>query len=206
MRLSRLVGVAAVVTACGGGGDGGGGTQTQTPVASVTVVPSATTTSICGNVTLTATPRDAQGNALSRSVDPWAGGASILDLSSTTGTTITATGIGVGTANITASSGGQTSAPIAIAVTAAGAAPATQSVDATTGNTFSPACIQLAAGGSVTWNFASEHNVQFQGTGPTGGNIGNTATGSVSRAFPNAGNYEYTCTLHAGMNGRVVVR
>jgi plastocyanin len=156
---------------------------------------------------LTATPRDAQGNALSRTVDSWAGAASILDLSSTAGTTITATGIGVGTANITASSGGQTSAPIAIAVTAAGAAPATQSVDATTSDTFSPACVQLAAGGTVTWNFVGrEHNVQFQGTGPTGGNIGNTTTGSVARTFPNAGNYEYTCTLHAGMNGRVVVR
>ena len=204
MRVFGLVGAAVVVAACGGGSDGG--PSGQTPVASVTVVPSATTTSICGTVTLTATPRDAQGNALSRNVDNWSGGGSILDLSGLTGATVTGTGVGVGTANITATAGGQTSTAVPIAVTATGTAPATQTVAATTGNAFSPGCVELAPGGSVTWTFASEHNVQFQGSQPTGGNIDRTSTGSVSRTFPNAGNYEYTCTLHAGMNGRVVVR
>ena len=207
MRLSRPVGLAVLVAACGGGGDGGGGTQTQTPVASVSLVPSATTTSICGNVTFTATPRDAQGNALSRAVDSWGGGGSILDLSSASGTTNTGVGVGVGTANVTATSGGQTSTPVAIAVTAAGTAPATQAVSAPPGTAFSPVCVELATGGSVTWTFGAElHNVQFQGPQPTGGNIGSTSSTTASRTFPTAGNYEYSCTLHAGMNGRVVVR
>ena len=206
MRLFRLAGAVVVVAACGGG-SGGGGTTPPTPVASVTLLPSATATSICGNVTFTATPRDAQNNALSRTVDSWGGGGSILDLSTTTGATNTGTGIGVGTANITATSGGQTSAPVAIVVTATGPAPATQSVSAPPGTAFSPACVELAAGGTVTWTFGAEdHNVQFLGPQPAGGNIGNLSNASASRTFPSAGNYRYSCTLHAGMNGRVVVR
>lgn len=208
MRLSRLVGVAVVVTACGGGGDGGGGgTQPPPPVASVAVVPSATSTSICGNLTFTATPRDAQGNALSRAVDSWGGSGPILDLSSTSGASNTGTGVGAGTANITATSGGQTSPAVAITVTASGAAPATADVSAPPGTSFSPTCVQVAVGGSVMWAFGTEqHNVQFQGPSPTGGNIGNTASQTVSRTFPTAGNYEYLCSLHSGMIGRVVVR
>jgi plastocyanin len=206
MRVSGLVGAVVIVAGCGGG-SGDSGTTPPTPVASVALVPSATTASICGNVTFTATPRDAQGNALSRAVDSWGGGGSILDLSATTGPTNTGTGIGVGTANITATSGGQTSTPVAIAVTATGAAPATQSVSAPPGTAFSPVCVELAPGGAVTWTFGTElHNVQFSGPQPTGGNIGNTSSASASRTFPNAGNYEYACTLHAGMTGRVVVR
>jgi plastocyanin len=157
-------------------------------------------------VTLTATPRDAQGNALTRTVDSWVGGGSILDLSAASGTANTGTGVGVGTANISATSGGQTSTPVAIVVTATGTAPTTQNVAAPDGTAFSPTCVELAPGGSVTWTFGAEHNVQFQGAAPTGGNIGTTTSGSVSRTFPNVGNYEYTCTIHAGMNGRVVVR
>src|SRR5687768_14220566 len=206
MRVSRLVGAVVVVAGCGGG-SGDGGTTPPTPVASVALVPSATTTSICGNVTLTATPRDAPGNALYRAVDSWGGGATILDLSATSGATNTGTGVAVGTANITATSGGQTSTPVAIVVTATGAAAATQSVSAPPGTAFSPVCVELAAGGTVTWTFGTEdHNVQFSGPQPTGGNIGNTHSASASRTFPNAGNYEYACTLHAGMTGRVVVR
>ena len=206
MRLSRLVGAVVVVAGCGGG-CGVGGTPPQTAVASVTLVPSATTTSICGNVTFTATPRDAQNNPLSRTVDSWGGGGSILDLSTTTGTANTGTGVGVGTANITATSGGQTSAPVAIVVTATGAAPATQSVAAPPGTAFSPTCVELAPGGTVTWTFGAElHNVQFSGPQPTGGHIASTSSTTASRTFPNAGNYEYACTLHAGMTGRVVVR
>lgn len=204
MRLSRLVGAAVVVAGCGGGGGDGGPGPTAT-VASVTVVPSATTTSICGNVTLAATPRDAQGNALTRAVS-WNQPAAFLSLSATTGASVTGTGIGVGTANVTASSDGQTSAPVAIAVAASGAAPATAAVAATAGSAFSPACVELAVGGSVTWTFAALHNVTFQGAGPTGGNINDQSSGTASRTFPAAGNYEYRCTLHAGMNGRVVVR
>jgi plastocyanin len=207
MRLSCLVGAAVVVAGCGGGSGGNGGTNPPTPVANVSLVPSATATAICGTVTLTATPRDAQGNALSRTVDAWGGGGTILDLSSATGATNTGTGVGAGIANITASSGGQTSPAVAITVTAAGTPPATQSVSAPPGTAFSPACVELATGGSVTWTFGAEqHNVQFSGPQPTGGNIGSLSSTTASRTFPTAGNYRYQCTLHAGMNGRVVVR
>lgn len=203
MRVVRFVGAAAVIAGCGGGGGGDGGTQPPVPVASVTVLPSATTTAICGTVSFTATPRDAQQQPLTRPVTWSQTNALVLALPAS-GATVVATGIGVGTTSVTATSTVASSAT-AIAVTGGGA-PTTASV-ATVGDTFSPSCVTIAAGGSVTWTFNALHNVSWQSGGsPTGGNIPDQASGTASRTFPIAGNFAYTCTLHAGMNGRVVVQ
>jgi plastocyanin len=74
--------------------------------------------------------------------------------------------------------------------------------------TFSPSDITIAAGGSVTWQFSeARHNVTFQGTAPTGGNVPDQDPGtSASRTFPLAGTYNYSCTRHSGMTGRVIVQ
>jgi plastocyanin len=170
----------------------------------VQVTPSANATTICGNITLTATPFDANNNALTRTVS-WNTPGAALALSGSTGATVTATGVGVGTANITAVADGVQSNSVAIAVTG-GQAPTTQSVAATAGSVFAPACVDVAAGGTVTWTFAAEHNVIFAVDPPGGDITPPVSSGSVSRTFPTAGSYTYTCTLHAGMNGRVVVR
>jgi plastocyanin len=58
----------------------------------------------------------------------------------------------------------------------------------------------------VTWTFAETHNVTFNAAAPTGGNIPDTPSGSVSRTFPAAGSFPYRCTLHAGMNATVNVQ
>jgi len=77
----------------------------------------------------------------------------------------------------------------------------------TVGTTFSPGSVTVAPGSSITWQIAGgTHNVTFGGTKPTGGDVPDTGSGnSVSRTFPTAGTYDYQCTRHSGMTGRVVV-
>ena len=77
----------------------------------------------------------------------------------------------------------------------------------TSGTTFTPATITIAPGGSVTWQISgTRHNVTFGALKPTGGDIPDTDSGgSQSRIFPAAGSYDYQCTRHSGMTGRVVV-
>lgn len=73
-------------------------------------------------------------------------------------------------------------------------------------NFFSPADIQVAAGTTVTWTWGSDaitHNVTF-GDGTSSGN--KSAGASYSRTFATAGTFTYSCTLHGGMNGSVLVK
>jgi plastocyanin len=77
----------------------------------------------------------------------------------------------------------------------------------TPGESFSPATVTIARGGTVSWEISgATHNVTFQGAAPTGGNVPDTRSGTVSRTFPTAGSYPYSCTRHSGMNGSVVVQ
>ena len=77
----------------------------------------------------------------------------------------------------------------------------------TPGTSFSPSSVTVAPGSTVTWQITGgTHNVTFGSNKPTGGDIPDTDAGrQVSRAFPAAGTYDYQCTRHSGMNGRVVV-
>jgi plastocyanin len=87
--------------------------------------------------------------------------------------------------------------------------PSGSTVTVTTPNaSFSPSDITIAAGGSVTWQFSeARHNVTFQGTAPAGGNVPDQDPGtSASRTFAIAGTYNYSCTRHSGMTGRVIVQ
>ena len=207
MRVLRLVGAVVIVSGCGGGGDGGGGGTPPPPaVASVAITPSTAQSIAAGaTVTFSAQPRDAQGNGLSRAVSWTTSDQSKVSLSSTTGTGVTATGIAAGSSQIRATSDGIQSTAVTVTVTPAGPFPTTADVAATASNTFSPATVNIAAGGTVTWSFAALHNVTFGTNKPTGGDIGNTETGTVARTFPAAGSFAYNCTLHPGMNGTVNV-
>lgn len=73
-------------------------------------------------------------------------------------------------------------------------------------SSFSPNNVAVFAGGSVTWNNTSgeTHNVTFSTQGSPA-NIANHSSGSNARDFATAGTFNYQCTLHAGMNGRVTV-
>ena len=83
---------------------------------------------------------------------------------------------------------------------------ATTSVDMQ-GSRFAPAAIRVAPSATVTWtnsDVGTGHNVIFAGTV---GSIPTFANGSRSLQMPSAaGTYTYSCNLHPGMNGSVLVQ
>jgi plastocyanin len=68
---------------------------------------------------------------------------------------------------------------------------------------FQPQAIQVKPGTTVTWSFedgAVRHDVKGDGfSSPT------MKSGTFTHRFDKAGTYEFHCTLHANMTGRVVV-
>jgi plastocyanin len=71
-------------------------------------------------------------------------------------------------------------------------------------NRFSPGAIQVPAGTAVTWRFEDRfvpHDVK--GDGFASGKP--KRKGSFTHTFDRPGTYPYRCTLHDGMDGRVVV-
>lgn len=73
-------------------------------------------------------------------------------------------------------------------------------------NFFTPSSIQVAAGTTVTWTWAQAaitHNVTFT-DGTSSGDHG--AGSTFTRTFGTAGTFNYSCTIHPGMNGSVLVK
>jgi plastocyanin len=71
-------------------------------------------------------------------------------------------------------------------------------------NQFTPPAIQVTAGTTVTWSFDDRfvpHDVT--GDGWTSGDP--KSKGTFTHTFDRPGTYAYRCTLHDGMDGRVVV-
>jgi plastocyanin len=68
---------------------------------------------------------------------------------------------------------------------------------------FLPPAIEVAPGTEVTWRFddgSVPHDVKGDGFASE-----IQSRGTFSHRFPRAGEFRYKCTLHAGMEGRVVV-
>jgi plastocyanin len=94
-----------------------------------------------------------------------------------------------------------------VAVTVTGTLPTVQNVNASASDAFTPNKVAIGVGGQVTWTFgATIHNVTFAPQAGAPANISDTYATSVSRTFTAAGNFNYSCTIHAGMNGQVVAR
>ncbi|HEY7961221.1 MAG TPA: hypothetical protein VID29_04785 [Solirubrobacteraceae bacterium] len=111
-----------------------------------------------------------------------------------------------------------TAKPLAVALAALSLAAATLAPTAALGgahaaaghvvilhhSTFSPGTVAIRSGEVVTWVWAPGrvlHNVighTFQSRTQT--------HGSYALRFTHRGSFSYTCTVHAGMNGRVIVR
>ena len=91
--------------------------------------------------------------------------------------------------------------------TSTSAPPPSGTVDATPNLTFNPSPLNIVAGGTATFAFGSVgHNVFFDGaTGAPADIPGVNVNTSVTRTFPTAGTYVYTCHIHPGMTGRIVV-
>jgi plastocyanin len=70
---------------------------------------------------------------------------------------------------------------------------------------FTPGVVDIAAGGSVNWTFATvPHNVTFS-AGNAPANVEQMSEGTAWRTFPANGSFDYNCTIHPGMTGTVRV-
>lgn len=168
---------------------------------------------INSNVTYSVTARDRANNPRAGVTIDWAvtgGGGSIAPLQNATGTN--------GQASATRTLSGTAGAHTATAILASIPDTATFTTNATTAplaenvtvsnNFFNPAAVTIAATGTVTWTWsmgAVTHNVTFSTVGSPA-NIGNMSSGSAQRTFPNAGTFNYECTIHGGMTGSVTVQ
>src|SRR5215471_13182038 len=74
------------------------------------------------------------------------------------------------------------------------------------GMAFSPGTITVSAGTTITWKNTDNmaHTVTADDNSFDSGNI--AAGSNYSRTFTVAGTYNYHCTIHAGMNGKVIVQ
>ena len=114
-------------------------------------------------------------------------------------------GANAGTSPVTVVAGQQVGVP-AIVVTkqaSGGPAPAFAEVSMVN-NSFNPQQVEVAVGGTV--RFTNNDAVQHNATGAAIA-TGNLNGGQSSEQRMNAaGTFQYSCTLHSGMNGTVVVR
>jgi uncharacterized protein YjdB len=175
----------------------------QAPLVLTSVVVSgpASTVAPGGTLQLTVSPRDQNGSPIAGSIVTWSSNATgIAIVGAATGLV---TGVAAGTANITAlATLGSATASSFLMISVASAFPMSANVS-TPGNFFSPASVDIAVGGTVTWTLGSAHNVTFDGGAGVPPNIG--IVNSDSRTFNTAGTFGYQCTLHAGMTGSVTV-
>lgn len=212
-RFACLV-MTSTLLACGGGGDDDGGTTNPPPpppqntqtLGSISVSPTSMNLTAGNTQTITVSAFDPQGAVISNPGTPTFTSAqvAVADVDAT-GVVL---GITAGSSVVTVSlSRGGITRTATVAVTVTGQLPAIASVSTTSGDVFTPSTVAIALGGSVTWTFgATIHNVTFGGTAGAPNNIGNSSGTQVSRTFTQVGNFSYTCTLHAGMNGQVIVR
>lgn len=175
--------------------------------AALVLSPNPGTVSIGGTLQLTATGNDPGGSPL----------ASVGTVTYTSSDDTKATvndnglvsGVAAGDVDITgeATVGGVTHTAVADVTVSSASFPLT--ADVTAGNatqTFTPASVDIAQGGVVTWTFgALTHNVTFGAQAGAPANIPTTTNQVISRTFNTIGTFNYDCTVHAGMSGTVIV-
>ena len=90
-----------------------------------------------------------------------------------------------------------------VTFTASASAPPVRDSVAVMDNFFQPDSVVLQVNDTVywTWGGSQQHNVTF---GP-GQASATQSSGTYARKFPTVGKFSYTCTLHSGMKGVVVV-
>jgi len=111
------------------------------------------------------------------------------------------------TALVAACGGGSSTSPTPTGGT--GNPPAqTATVNATSSLAFTPGNVSVAVGGTVTFDFGTVgHNVYFDNSaaGAPADIPGVNANMTATRTFSTPGTYEYSCHIHPGMKGSVVV-
>jgi plastocyanin len=222
-RLPAL-GVGLVALACGGGD--GGGTGPCTPGQATQLVQGGNQQQwYFGNPLPTpysVTALDASSCPVPGIVVNWAiasGGGTVSSAQGTTNasgvaSTVHTLGPAATTQDVTAT---PTGAPGLQAVTfhAFASAPPPTAAVSLASIRFNPSnvVVQVNTGtagvGDVTWTWndnPTSHNVTFTaGPTPRPANSDTKATGTYVATFTTVGTYNYTCTLHGGMNGTVTV-
>lgn len=69
-------------------------------------------------------------------------------------------------------------------------------------NRFAPAVIEVPAGTEVTWDWTGNAAHDVDGDGWSSDV---QRSGTFAFQFDEPGTYDYTCTLHRGMDGRIIV-
>lgn len=212
MRVARSAGlvlVTSVLFGCGGGDDG----PTDPPPPGNQTLGSITTnvTSVnlvAGNSqTITVQARDTEGAVIANPGAPTFSSASTAVAEVDGSGTVLGLTSGSTTINVSLTRGGVTkTAEVAVVVT--GSLPSQANVSTLSGDVFTPNKVLISQGGSVTWTFGPvEHTVSFtSGAGAPAGITSGGYSSQHSRTFNQAGNFSYICTIHAGMNGQVIVR
>jgi plastocyanin len=195
---------AATITASVGSVSASTTVRVRQKLARAVVAPASATVSVGRSLPLSAIGTDSRGNAIGGLPTP-AFASSDAQVASVDGAGVV-TGRSLGSATITASvnspADGTRSGTVEIRVVAAPPVAATVQMLATT---FSPASVDVAQGGTVTWvnDSGTGHDVDF---GSPSMRLPVFETGSRFLTFPTAGSFAYHCNLHAGMTGTVTVR
>jgi plastocyanin len=198
------IAAAALLIACGGGGSGGV-TPPQTATGTVQGRVANEADEGISNVTVQLTRAGAAGrNAMTGST-----GAYAFSGVETGDWTITAqlpsgfepVGSLVATVQVTANQTAQ--APV-IRMRQAGPSPQEPVIVAMRDNLFDPTPVTIGVGGAVRWlnSGTQAHN----STGPGWASPNLNPGQSFDRTFATAGTFDYECTLHPGMTGRVIVQ
>jgi plastocyanin len=199
-RIATPLIVAGIGAACGGDGGSGLGSSVLTTLEVTPATATLFTVAPGNTVTLSVVAKDQDGATMSGSPSFSSDNSAIAAV----GADGTVTGVGPGSAGITASltAGGVTKTATAT-VTVQVAAAAAEVV--APGFEYQPATVDLAAGGTVTWSFGSiHHTVSFTTTGAPE-SIPEFQNGSASRTFSNNGTFGYRCLIHPQMTGEVRV-
>jgi len=154
--------------------------HTKGAVASVVMSPTSGTVSVGGTLPLTATPLDASGNALTDRVVTWTSNATGVATVSTSGLV---TGVGVGSATITATSGGKSAtSAITVVVPVASVAVSPTSATVSVGGTQQFTATPLDASGNplsgrtVTWTTGTPGVATVSASGLVSGVAAGSAT------------------------------
>ena len=205
MMRPMLSGIATLlVLAAGCGGDGGSGPEARvlTTVELSPVTAGLFTVAPGNTVTLTVAAKDQNGQIMT-GLGPASFSTSNAGIATVDGNAVVSA-VAPGTAEISASLtvGSETEAATMQVTVQEAAASALVTAPSLA---FTPATVDVQAGGVVTWSVGPVgHTVTFTTPGAPA-EIPYLEEQSESRTFPTNGSFNYLCTIHPGMTGIVNV-